>query len=271
MKVFINYVYGYIPYTTAYYIERAFARVKGVEVCRLGENDPGKVDLIVNIMPMKALITSPGIPSCYWEIDCHVVQGRNKEIYEATDRVYIAQKEFLDYYPAKKTSYLPLACDPQLFHRFYEEPQKYDIGFIGNTNYPERRTLLQQLGTRFELLSAESKPGAPYSRLISSCKMGFNRSLFRDLNMRFFEVMSCGRLLLTDYLPAQDDIAKIGVHYDIYKDWRDLEAKVKFYLTHEKERERIASQGSLWIKTHHTYEHRVLKILADFGYNPKYE
>jgi spore maturation protein CgeB len=169
-------------------------------------------------------------------------------------------------YPPEKTKYLPLACDPQEHCRFPQEKEIYDIGFIGNPNYPERRTLLEQLKTEFNVLVTNTKPGIPYSKTLNQCKLTFNRSLDRDVNMRFFEAMSCGKLLLSDYLPAQYEIAKDGQQYIAYKDWADLKSKVKYYLTHEKEREFIALRGAVWMKLHHTYEHRLRTILEDFGW-----
>jgi spore maturation protein CgeB len=82
--------------------------------------------------------------------------------------------------------------------------------------------------------------------------------------MRFFEAMSCGTMLLTDYLPAQKDIATDGIHYVSYKDWPDLDRKIEFYLEHENLRKAIAKCGRFIIEIKNTYEHRLRKILEDF-------
>jgi hypothetical protein len=265
-KILLNYDYGLYPFTTASYLEMAGKRMDGLKVFRLGEIDPDDVDLIINVMPFNRLVVSPKVPSCYWEIDCHLIQGRNTDIYSMVDRVYIAQSPFLPLYPEKKTKYLPLACDPLVHHRIYGVKEKYDIGFIGNDSYPKRRRLLDQLETKYKVLRTQTPPGIPYSRALSQCRLSFNCSLNNDVNMRFFESLAIGRLLLTDYLPAQDEFAKRGVHYDTYEDWPDLDRKVSWYLEHPKEREKMATWGAIYTLRHHTYEKRLKTILEDFGW-----
>lgn len=266
MKLLLNYDYSLYPYTTASYFEMAVKKISGIEVLHVEDALTKKPDLIINIMPFYALFTLEGVPSCYYEIDCHMIQGLKTEFYDPVDRVYIAQKPFLNLYPAGKTFYLPLAADPQSHCINGDIPSVYDIGFIGNESYPPRRTLLEQLDTKYKVLRANSEPGRPYADLLSSCFLTFNRSLDRDVNMRFFEAQMSGRMLLSDYLPDQDEIAKDGVHYVVYKDWRDLDQKVRYYLDHKDEREKIAFAGALNIARHHTYRHRLLSILKDFGW-----
>jgi spore maturation protein CgeB len=183
------------------------------------------------------------------------------------DRVYIAQKPFLEFYPKEKTSYLPLACDPEKHCRRLSESRFYDIGFIGNDTYPPRRQLLEVLNVGFNLLWTTAPPGDPYARLLSQCDLTFNRSLDRDVNMRFFEAIASGRMLLTDYLPAQDEIAVNGVHYVSYSGARDLVQKASYYLANNDERERIALAGARHMVENHTYTHRLLKIFNDFDFN----
>lgn len=267
MNLLLNYDYKLYPFTAASYIEMAALKLNYVRVFHtdtLGDRIP---DLIINIMPFEELISAPGIPSCYWEIDCHLLQGCKNYYYDKVSRVYIAQKPYLEFYPKEKTSYLPLGCDPEKHCRRLSESRKYDIGFIGNDVYPIRHQLLEVLNVNFNLLWTNSPPGDPYARLLSQCDLTFNRSLDKDINMRFFEAIASGRMLITDYLPEQDEIAVDGVHYVSYKGARDLVEKVKYYLANNDERERIALVGSRHMIENHTYGHRLLKILADFGFD----
>jgi hypothetical protein len=244
----------------------AAKEIRGIKVLHAPINKGEKPDLIFNIMPFEKLEVQEGVPSCYWEIDCHLIQGRKTEYYEKVDKVYIAQSPFLGLYPKEKSFYLPLACDPERHKRISGVSQQYDIGFLGNDTYPERRTLLEQLQCNFNVLRDTAEPGIPYSTKLSGCKIIFNRSLSQDVNMRFFEAISIGRLLLTDYLPAQDDFAVIGEHYDTYKDFEDLKNKVKKYLKEDKLREKIATDGADHMHKNHTYKHRLLSVLEDFGF-----
>ncbi len=265
-KILINYDYKYYPFTTASYLEMAARRRHDLKCFRAGQIDPGKVDLIINVMPCSKLVSAPRVPSCYYEIDCHLIQGKNTDFYADVDRVFIAQDAFLKLYPLDKTYYLPLGCDPLLHHRFRGVKQRWDIGFIGNDTYPLRRRLLDQLGTKYRVLRTNTQPGLPYSRALSSCALTFNCSMNQDVNMRFFEALAIGRLLITDYLPAQDQFAVAGKMYETFTDWHDLDQKVSYYLSHENEREAFALNGSNYIRRHHTYDNRLEEILRRFAW-----
>ncbi len=266
MKLLLNYDYSLYPYTTASYFEMAAKRIEGIELLHTEDIKKTKPDFILNILPFDDLVTCPGVPSAYYEIDCHMICGTKNYFYDRVDKVYIAQKPFLNHYPKDKTFYLPLAADTQSHCRNESRDLVYDIGFIGNDSYPRRRTLLEQLETKYKVLRVNSPPGRPYADLLSSCRMTFNCSMNKDMHMRFFEAQMSGRMLLSDYLPAQDEIAKNGVHYIAYRDWKDLDDSIAYYLFYDKKRECIAREGALNIARHHTYGHRLLPILKDFGW-----
>ncbi len=268
MKIVLNYDYSAYPFTTASYLEMAAKKTPGVECYRRGQIDAEKANLIINVMPFEFLLTAPGVPSVYWEIDNHLIRGWKVQYYNRVDRVYVAQKHFLDLYPPRRTYYLPLGCWPDVHHYFKPERELYDIGFIGNGTYPFRRTLLEQLDLTYKLLWANTPPGVPYSKALSACTMTFNRSMNHDVNMRFFECLAIGRLLFTDRLAEQKDFAQENVHYIGYKDWPDLREKIAYYLQHPNEREAIAAAGAKHVRENHTYGHRLRQILEAFGWRP---
>ena len=266
INICINYDYEFFPFTTASYLEFAAERMLRVHMYRKDQIKGLKIDLVINVMPCSKILKLPGVPSCYWEIDCHLVQGKEIDYYDAVDKVFIAQSPFLHLYPAGKTSYLPLACDPERHRPFPEEKKEYDIGFIGNDTYPKRRRLLDQLETKYKVLRTNTKPGVPFSKELSKCKLAFNCSMNYDVNMRFFEALAIGRLLVTDFLPAQVEFAKEGIHYVPFVDWEDLDNEVGYYLKNEKERENMARAGSVYVRRHHTYADRLRKILEVMGW-----
>ena len=269
MKLLLNYDYNSYPYTTASYIEMAAKRKENIEVYHWGNFKIPKPDLIINVQPFDSLAAISDVPTCYWEIDNHMVRGQDTNYYDVVDRVYIAQSAFMDLYPKDKTSYLPLACDP-ISHCSNPKAKKiYDIGFLGNDTYPARRLLLEQLETKYKVLRSTSEAGRPYADLLSQCRLTFNRSMIQDINMRFFEAIASGSMLLTDYLPGQEEFAIDGKHYVTYKDWPDLDKKVEYYLKHPVERHQIETAGAFEIMKKHTYRDRLEKILADFGFNEK--
>lgn len=261
MRVLINYLYQYYPFTTASYLEMALKADPRITPFRVGENRVPCADLIINVEPCGEVISYPGRKSIYWEIDNHIHRGGDIDKYQSVEYVMVTQKHFLPLYPKEKTTWLPLAADPEKHKLYPDEQVKYDVGFLGNDTYPERKELLEKLGSRFKLLRSNSKPGEEYSRLLSQCKMLFNRSMDNDLNMRVFEAISIGRLLLTDKVEGQDEILTDGEHYESYTNWDVLERKISYYLNHEKERNKIALAGANYVHATQTYNDRLEEIL----------
>lgn len=84
--------------------------------------------------------------------------------------------------------------------------------------------------------------------------------------------MACGGFLLTNY---QDEIAEYFVNGEelvIYSDLDDMCEKIKYYLEHDEERERIAKAGQAKVRELFSYDNRISDIAmilreSDGGYN----
>ena len=261
MRILLNYDYRYYPFTTASYIEMAIKADPNLSMFRLGEDRIPCADIYINIEPCQQVIRYPGRPSCFWEIDNHIHMGQDYDKYSLVDHVFITQKFFSPFYEDKKTSWLPLACDPKK-HRLYEDEKiEYDVGFLGNDTYPRRRDLLEKIGKKYKLLRSTAQPGEEYSRMLSKCKILFNCSMDNDMNMRFFEAISVGRMLLSDKVLGQDEMFMDGKEYVSYTDWPDLEEKLDLFLKNDTKREKIASAGAKKAHAFHTYQDRLQTIL----------
>ena len=262
MTILINYKYEFYPFTTASYFEMA-AKALGHKIFRITDNfDPAEIDFVLNVESIDNIIRLPNKPCLYYEIDNHIIEGRHRHFYDQVDLVLLAQPRFAEFYKDYKTAILPLACWPEVHKPYYNESIIYDIGFIGNDTYPYRRKLLEMLEANFRVLRTTSKPGEPYSRLLNQCKLTFNCAMRYDVNMRFFEAIASGRMLLTDCLPEQNAFAKDGEHYVSYNCEEGLFEKVKYYLEHTKEREEIAHRGVLHIHKNHSYSNRLNEIIC---------
>jgi hypothetical protein len=244
----------------------ALRKDRRIETFRIGENRIPCADLIINVEPCDFVISYPGKKSCFWEIDNHIHRADDVDKYAKVDKVFVTQKHFLPLYPKKKTFWLPLAADPDVHKLYPEEPLIYDVGFLGNDTYERRRDLLDKIGAKYKLLRSTSQPGEDYSRKLSRCKILFNCSMDNDLNMRVFEAISIGRLLLTDKVEGQAELFKDNQHYVSYSDWQDLDKKIEYYLSHNEERERIAKDGADYVHIVHTYAERLEVILEEMGF-----
>jgi spore maturation protein CgeB len=82
---------------------------------------------------------------------------------------------------------------------------------------------------------------------------------------RNFEIPGCGSFLLTEEADGLEDYYQIGKEIVCFKDIKDCIEKIKYYLTHEEEREAIAKAGYTRTLHDHTYEKRFNKIFKIIG------
>ena len=87
------------------------------------------------------------------------------------------------------------------------------------------------------------------------------RSIHTGIPLRAFDIMGAGGFLLTNY---QEDFLNFFVpneEFVYYEDADDMVEKVKYYLSHDAERERIAAAGHTKIREEHTFQKRWGQIL----------
>jgi len=89
----------------------------------------------------------------------------------------------------------------------------------------------------------------------------FNNAIKNDLNMRVFEAMCSGSLLLTDDADGLTDFFKDRRHLVVYDEGNAVDLAV-YYLRNEGEREAIAEAGRLEVLERHTYERRVETLIG---------
>lgn len=163
----------------------------------------------------------------------------------------------------KKLIWYPPCFDPHVFNDWKCE-KKYDVGnlnagiFQSQDFYPERYNIHQKL-LRMDGINYyyEKHPGygilpmdAPligknFSIAINSCKIFVTTGNleYRNFTPKYIEIMASGVCLFaTEPLDSQLVGLTDGVNYvRINED--DIEDKIRYYLLHEEEREKIAKNG----------------------------
>lgn len=166
--------------------------------------------------------------------------------------------------------WLPHAVEPQAYPHF-EILKRWDVCFIGhmqeakNYNGLTRIDALDKLFREFPNFYYGSRhPAFPGKNLFedaakkfSQSKIVFNISIGDDINMRTFESMATGSMLLTNWLPTLENLFEDGKHLVTYKTMDEAIKKATYYLTHDKERERIARAGMKEVLSKHTYKKRL--------------
>lgn len=185
------------------------------------------------------------------------------------DLVFVAQREFIPHLRAtgsRHVYWLPLACDPEVHHPVDRAPT-HDIVFAGTTSAPvyrERRRLLEALRGRFSLFTQEAVFGEDLCEAFARGRLAFNHSAVQELNMRIFEALGMGCVLLTNAEAEHNglfDLFEDGKHLIAYCSEADLIGKAEMYLADDAARCAVAAAGRTKVLAQHTYAHRVETLL----------
>ena len=201
------------------------------------------------------------IPTAAYFIDTHIHLDAHVEAAMRFDMVFLAQRAYIPRFHergVKNVHWLPLACDPQI-HGKRGLAKTHDVGFVGTLADKRRLRLLTRLAEKVEikfdrLFLREMADHLERSRIV------FNNAIKNDLNMRVFEAMCSGSLLLTDGADGLADFFTDRRHLVIYDDDNFADLAV-YYLKNEPEREKIAEAGRLEALKEHTYERRVETLI----------
>lgn len=161
-------------------------------------------------------------------------------------------------------AWVPAACDPAL-HGKQALPKAHDVAFIGTEGGIPRKFYLQALRERYPNSVIRHAPHTDLGRLYSQARIGFNYSIRNDVNMRMFEIMASGTLLITNRL-SHDELEQLGLrdgeHLVCYDRPAHLFELIDTHLKHDEAREAIAQRGMEHVLGHHTYVHRLTQILS---------
>ncbi len=232
--------------------------------------------------PLEGLKSLPCPTVCYL-IDTHLHLEKHLEMAKAFDYVFLAQKEYISRFKKagiERVFWLPLACDPETHGRKanknnppsppfskgglggFSSGKLYDIGFAGSLIDPRRVDLLNKLKQKFDVYY-ERCFLERMAEVFSQSKIVFNSSVKDDLNMRVFEAMASGSMLLTDEAKGSGltELFHDKKHLVIYRDEKELLEFADYYLRHGEERERVAEEGMKEVLDKHAYKHRVKEMI----------
>lgn len=228
-------------------------------------------------------------PTACYLIDVHQSLQVRELYVPFFDFVFVAQRDFVGHFQKRTTApvnWLPLACDPEVHCtrqdlQVLEQEQavaeqaspamggevgaaKFDVGFVGHGNSGTRLRRLQQLEGEFSMNNwSRTYPKEEIAEVYSRSRIVFNTSVNGDLNMRVFEAMASGALLLTDTIGnGMSDIFEDSVHLALYNSDDEMMAQARKFLGDEAMRKRVASTGRAEVLARHTYSHRCAQVLS---------
>jgi spore maturation protein CgeB len=168
--------------------------------------------------------------------------------------------------------FFPEASDPDFFHPMPELPKLHEVCFVGS-RYGIREKIvtgLQKAGVRVAAYGAGWEGGRldtqDVPRLFAQSKIvlgvgtiGYCED-FYALKMRDFDGPMSGSCYVTHDNPDLRLVYKVGEELVTYRSVGDCVEKVRWYLSHEDERERIAQAGRAKALADHTWEQRFKEL-----------
>ena len=152
--------------------------------------------------------------------------------------------------------YIPQFTDTARFYPDFEESLKSDVLFVGaNTFYRTAVPFLKQRGIAVDVYGPKwpigtAKANYADNRILrkyySSAKIVLNDTRegmkrFGFISNRIFDATACGTLVISDYMPEIE--AAYGDAVPMYKNKEELAGLLRYYLTHEEERQALAAKA----------------------------
>ena len=133
-----------------------------------------------------------------------------------------------------------------------------------------RKNILTALEKHFQIFTPNIWDNKEINEVFNESKIVLNIHLsdLPNIETRIGEVLGSGSFLLTEELSSQDLFAD-GEHLVQWHkgDIDDLIKQIQYYLFHEDERERIATNGHHFVRKHHTFAKRMHQLLSVIDFN----
>lgn len=176
---------------------------------------------------------------------------------------------------AKKFStpvrFFPFGMAKEIFNCNKElKDRNIDIASVGSNDagfYGKRRMAINTIKRYFSSKHRLSLDRKAYlhdlANIYENSKIVFNQSAntIKSINMRLFEGMGCGALVVSDYVPGMEKLFIANTHYVSFKDQNELIEKMDYYLNNTEEAQVIATAAYEHLLNNQTYEHRANELL----------
>ncbi len=240
-------------------------------------------------------IRSLGILCILWTTDAPHPQFFANIIRTAPfyDRVFCAGSEAVDLLAVSgyfQTRWLPFAADPGLHVPVIltsEDRVRYErlVSFVGSY-YPNRQEILESLvefrpgiwGPHWDKVDAhsllfpfiEARPVdfSEWIKIYTAARIVIvihyqdGQVPCHQASPKLFEAMACGAFVICDSQKDARQLFRDGEHVVFFAGVNDLKEKVRYYLEHPQERQKIAEAGRQEVTAKHAYECRIKELLG---------
>ena len=206
--------------------------------------------------------------TAWYGIDTHMDYAKHLHIGRLFDVTFVAQKEYVERLRADglhQVHWLPLAFAPAL-HPSGNIERTYEVAYIGSDNkdiHPSRHKLLEAIRSNIPNIFIGRAQPKDMGRIYAQSKIVFNKSVNNDVNMRYFEAMGAGAVLLTDSVKDNgvEELFTEGEHFIEYQDERSLLALIWSLMQDPKRSRTIGDHARAHVLKHHTYQRRSASLV----------
>jgi len=214
--------------------------------------------------------------TAWYGIDTHTDYKKHLYLSRLFDVTFVAQHEYVNGLRSdgiQSVHWLPLACEPSIYPK-KELPRCYDIAHVGSTDHrahPMRHRLLNALNQTYPKMWSGRATVAEMGSIYSQARIVFNASINNDINMRFFEAMGAGAVLVTNPIMNNgvDELFCKNQHYVEYHDERDLFQVIDTLLKDPEKLSSIGAAAQQLVLDKHTYRQRGKACLETIKQAPK--
>jgi hypothetical protein len=210
---------------------------------------------------------------------------------EATFTTYLPLVDPFRQQGARAAFFLPQGVDPEVDRPALRTRQRYacDVAFIGSGGYPYREELLRAVAraARLQIRGPgweASPPGLPiaggkivgpdFARAVAGASIILGANAIPEqaesrasASNRMWKVFGCGGFYLGPWVDGIEHFARGGEHCAWFRTSGEAVELIRRYLSEPDARQRIAAAGRQHALAHHTYAHRLERLLAGTGYS----
>lgn len=190
-----------------------------------------------------------------------------------------------------ESHFLPQGMDPALDRPAAESPAAFrcDVSFVGSGQFARRYPVLQALAGRVRLqirgpgwdcappslpIAGGRVDGKSFATVVrgAAISLGIDaleaqrQERWGGASNRLWRVLGAGGVYLGEHLTGVEAFARDGEHAVWYRSPAEAVALAESLLADPLRRERLAAAGQAHAQAHHTYAHRLERLLAGQGY-----
>lgn len=167
---------------------------------------------------------------------------------------------------AKGFEILPFSVDINIYQK-WNIPKKFDVMASFVSTRQKKSLVRHQIKRMVDKMSVRCWTKRAYYidnvLKINQSKICINYLHQGFFNPRYFEILACGGFLLTDQPKYDLDLIglKAGKHFATFTNLYDLKDKIIYWLSHDKERKRMARHGMRFVRKYHNTKIRVKQFI----------